>query len=116
MKLTAYVIDGHTIDIRPAPVERDWMDNTASRYAYRCLPLSIANAHGWEILCAASFSAVWGGGRGLDAVKITPGSGGVACALRHLGSGVLTVRVPCLFRTEVCCGLMVAGSINPPTD
>ena len=44
MKLTAYVIDGHTLDIRPAPIERAWMDNTAQRYAYRCLPLSIANA------------------------------------------------------------------------
>ena len=56
MKLTAYVVDGHSIDIRPAPLERDWMDNTEQRYAYRCLPLSIANAHGWEILCAAGFT------------------------------------------------------------
>jgi len=116
MKLTAYVIDGHTIDIRPAPVERDWMDNTGSRYAYRCLPLSIANAHGWEILCAASFTAVWDGGRGLDAVKITPGSGGVAPALSHFGSGVLTFHVPCLFRTEAGFDLMVGGPINRPKD
>ena len=48
MKLTAYVVDGHSVDIRPAPVERDWMDATDQRYAYRCLPLSIANAHGWK--------------------------------------------------------------------
>ena len=31
MKLTAYVVDGHSIDIRPAPLERDWMDNTDQR-------------------------------------------------------------------------------------
>ena len=50
MKLTAHVIDGHTLDIRPAPRERDWMDRTAQHYAYRCLPLDMANGHGWELL------------------------------------------------------------------
>jgi Family of unknown function (DUF6065) len=49
MKLIAYMIDGHRMDIRPAPIEREWMDNTGERFAYRCLPLNIANAHGWEI-------------------------------------------------------------------
>ncbi|MEA9787719.1 DUF6065 family protein [Xanthomonas campestris pv. raphani] len=53
MKLTAHVLDGHTLDIRPAPHERAWMDATDQRYAYRCLPLAIANAHGWELLCQA---------------------------------------------------------------
>ncbi|WP_042832409.1 DUF6065 family protein, partial [Xanthomonas citri] len=47
MKLIAHVLDGHTLDIRPAPHERAWMDATEQRYAYRCLPLAIANAHGW---------------------------------------------------------------------
>jgi Family of unknown function (DUF6065) len=31
-------------------MERAWMDATDQRFAYRCLPLNIANAHGWEIL------------------------------------------------------------------
>ncbi|MFI4960960.1 MAG: DUF6065 family protein, partial [Hyphomicrobiales bacterium] len=62
MKLTVYIVDGHTVDIRPAPADREWMDNIDQRFAYRCLPLSIANAHGWEILCAAGFTAVWDGG------------------------------------------------------
>ena len=82
MKLTAYVVDGHTIDIRPAPADRDWMDNIDQRFAYRCLPLSIANAHGWEILCAAGFSAVWDGGRALDAVTVTADQGAIAPADR----------------------------------
>ena len=56
MKLIAYLIDGHQMDIRPAPVEREWMDATGERFAYRCLPLNIANAHGWEILCPSSFT------------------------------------------------------------
>src|SRR5882757_4419474 len=64
MKLTAYVLDGHEVAIRPAPVDREWMEATNERFAYRCLPLNIANAHGWEILCRSGFSAVWNGQSG----------------------------------------------------
>ena len=116
MKLTAYVVDGHTVDIRPAPADREWMDNIDQRFAYRCLPLSIANAHGWEILCVAGFTAVWDGGHALDAVKVIPDEGAIAPALGHFGYGVLTFHVPCLFRTEAGFDLMVSGPINRPKD
>jgi hypothetical protein len=116
MKLTAYVIDGHTVDIRPAPVERAWMDNTDQRYVYRCLPLSIANAHGWEILCSAGFTAVWDGGKALEDVKVTPDPGTQAPALGHFGHGVLTFHVSCLFRTEPGYDLMVQGPVNAPKE
>jgi hypothetical protein len=53
MKLIAYLIDGQTIEIRPASARREWMDQTIDSFAYRCLPLNIANAHGWEILSTA---------------------------------------------------------------
>jgi hypothetical protein len=117
MKLTAYVVDGHTVDIRPAPLERDWMDNTDQRYAYRCLPLSIANAHGWEILCGSGFTAIWDGGRAKEAVRVTPDEpGGSPVALGHFGHGVLTFHVSCLFRTAPGYDLMVLGPINAPKD
>src|ERR1017187_4152796 len=114
MKLTAYVVDGHTVDIRPAPADREWMDNIDQRFAYRCLPLSIANAHGWEILCTAGFTAVWDGGRALDAVTVTPDDGGIAPALGHFGFGVLTFHVPCLFRTEAGVAPVWCGGLYPP--
>lgn len=116
MKLTAYIVDGHAVDIRPAPVDREWMDNTGERFAYRCLPLNIANAHGWEILCSTGFSAIWNGGTGLDAVTVATDAGGAAIALSHFGSGVLTFHVPCLFRTDAGVDLMVSGPINRPKD
>lgn len=116
MKLTAHVVDGHSVDIRPAPVARDWMNATDQRYAYRWLPLSIANAHGWEMLCPSGFTAVWDGGHGLDAVQVTPDAEERAPALGHFGHGVLTFHVPCLFRTAPGCDLMVQGPINRPKD
>jgi hypothetical protein len=116
MKLTTYVVDGHTVDIRPAPVDRAWMDNIDQRFAYRCLPLSIANAHGWEILCTARLTAVWNGNHGLDAVTVTTDGGGIAPTISHFGFGVLTFHVPCLFRTDAGFDLMVSGPINRPKD
>ena len=68
MKLVTHVIDGRRVDICPAPVESDWMEATSQRLAYRCLPLNIANAYGWDVLCNASFLAMWTGGSGIDAI------------------------------------------------
>ncbi|WP_271899178.1 DUF6065 family protein [Candidatus Phyllobacterium onerii] len=115
-RLTAYVIDGHDLRIRPAPVERDWMDNTDQRFAYRCLPLNIANAHGWEILCTVAFSAVWDGRKGPDSIRIRSASGTIPPAVSHFGEGILTFHVPCLFRTEPGSDLFVTGPINRPKD
>jgi hypothetical protein len=115
MKLIAYVIDGHHMDIRPAPVEREWMDATGQRFAYRCLPLNIANAHGWEILCPSGFAAVWDGGSEIDAVTVDDPSG-APMAISHFGHGTLTFHIPCLFRTEPGFDLMAQGPINRPKD
>jgi hypothetical protein len=115
-KLTAYVIDGHQIDIRPAPLEREWMDHTRERYAYRCLPLNIANAYGWELLCPASFLAQWDGGTGKEAVRIATDGGPTPPAISHFGHGVLTFHVPCLFQTEPGIDLFATGPINRPKD
>jgi len=85
MKLIAHVIDGHHVDIRPAPVERDWMEATNQRYAYRCLPLNIANAYGWEVLCNAGFLAMWNGKTTNDAIIIQADPGTTAPAVSHFG-------------------------------
>ena len=115
-RLIAHVIDGHPFDIRPAPLERDWMDATDRRFAYRCLPLNIANAHGWEILNPAGFEAVWDGGPGKDAVQVRPDPGENAPAMGHFGSGVLTFHVPCIFETDPGVDLFVTGPVNRPKD
>jgi hypothetical protein len=116
MKLIAYVIEGHRLDIRPAPVERGWMDATNQRYAYRCLPLDIANAHGWEVLCPSAFVAAWSGGPQLEAIQVQSLSIAPPPATSHFGHGTLTFHLPCIFRTEPGFDLMVQGPINRPKD
>ena len=44
-----------------ADLQRDWMDATPNRFAYRCLPLSIVNQTGWWIKNPVGFTATWRG-------------------------------------------------------
>ncbi|MHB2166331.1 DUF6065 family protein [Alsobacter sp. R-9] len=117
MKLQAHVIDGHALDARPAPVEREWMDAPAGRHAYRCLPLVIANASGWELLNPSGFSALWGGDTAVGGVHVVPDDDAVpSLAIDHFGAGILTFRIPCLFRTPQGIDLMVTGPLNAAKD
>jgi uncharacterized protein DUF6065 len=61
MDLICYLHPGWRPLIRPASAKRDWMDQTSESFAYRCLPLNIANAHGWELLNPCAFDACWNG-------------------------------------------------------
>jgi hypothetical protein len=115
MTLTAFRVEGHQFSIRPAPLEREWMDNSAHRYAYRCLPLNIANAHGWEILCDNGVTAIWNGKHGLDDLFVQPDRG-EAVAVSHFGHGILTFHVNSLFVTDPGVDLMVQGPVNRPKD
>lgn len=92
------------------------MTSTGERFAYRCLPLNMANSCGWEILCDAGFTAVWGGGNGLDAVSIQVDPGANSSASSHFGHGILTFQIPCLFVTDPGFDLIVQGPINRPKD
>src|SRR5450631_287199 len=56
----------------PGRSERDWMDGTSQRFAYRCTPLSIANASGWELVLPFSFAAGWTGGPLTSDITIVP--------------------------------------------
>ena len=48
LKLDLYQLVDDAPLIRPAPQSRAWMDETQG-FAYRCLPLTIANTTGWFI-------------------------------------------------------------------
>jgi hypothetical protein len=104
--------------IRPAPATRAWMDATPESFAYRCLPLNIANAHGWEVLNPHGFEAVWNGGTDTDAVAITPDAGGAPerMAVSLFGQGIVTFHVEGILRTPPGWNLWVTGSPNRQKD
>ena len=101
MRLICYPTSGEPPKIVSAPVERGWMDRTEQGFAYRCLPLNIANAHGWLLLNTVPFVAQWDGGPELGAISLYANAAhGPLLALSHFGHGVLTFSVNALFRTE----------------
>jgi hypothetical protein len=113
VRLICYPTSGAAPLIRTAPVERDWMGATPEQFAYRCLPLNIANAHGWQILNPIPFAAVWTGGNGTDGIIINPAvTGATPQALSHFGQGILTFHVTGLFRTEPGYDLWISGPTN----
>lgn len=116
-KITALQVSAKMPDIRPGRKERAWMDDTSHSFAYRCLPLTAANQHGWEILLDCSFEARWDGGSGMDAVQIRMIDHGHIEPMSHFGSGTITFHVPVLFKTEPeDVGLIATGPPNWPRD
>ena len=99
--------------IEPAPPDREWMDQSANRYAYRCLPLVIANQAGWIIRCPVDFSVRWNGGPLITDVKVRlPRGSQEARIFSHFGEGVLTFSLPYLFRTPRGINLWIKGPTN----
>lgn len=62
--LVGYLRPGWAPHIRPAEPTRDWMDATGEHFADRRLPLSFANADGWEVLSPCDCEVYWRGGTG----------------------------------------------------
>ena len=118
-KLIAYQIhEDDFAPIRPAHRERGWMDETIfSKFAYRCLPLVIANQYGWEILSTHHIRVTWDGTSRREGLVVENLSGdGRLHAASHFGLGVLTFQIPFLFKTPEGWNLMVRGPMNRPKD
>jgi hypothetical protein len=111
--LEAYALSPGSPKIVPAPAERDWME-AGGRHAYRCLPLTIGNGYGWQLLAPADVTASWTGGPTINDVVVT-------CARPHLAvsnfaNGILTFDVGYIFRTPPGCHILVTGPSNAFKD
>lgn len=95
-----------------APVERQWMDATGQHFAYRCLPLVIANQSGWLIQNPTGFTASWNGKSRKEDLAIEFDRTADPRIKSHFGHGVLTISLPYLFRTPHGINLWVKGPSN----
>ncbi|WP_428489276.1 DUF6065 family protein [Rhodopila sp.] len=114
MDFLCYLHKGWQPLIRPAEPTRAWMDATPEAFAYRCLPLNIANAHGWEILTPVGFEAYWRGGASTADVIIRADDGmpSASAPVSLFGQATFTIHIQALFRTPPGWNLMVGGSPN----
>lgn len=119
IRLQAYTVsDTSGWEIRPASGKRDWMDATPDKFAYRCLPLVMANQAGWVITCPRTFSVVWNGKTDphSSTLNFMDGQPPSKHIQSHFGSGVLTFSLPWLFRTETGYGIWARGPTNWPRE
>ncbi len=118
LDLLCHVYRGWVPRIRPASPRRAWMDRSPARFAYRCLPLDIANAHGWELLSPCGFEAEWNGGDAVEDVfvRLDAGTSDEHAPVALFGQATLTFHVQGLFRTPPGFNLWVSGSPNHAKD
>ncbi|HSV19067.1 MAG TPA: DUF6065 family protein [Casimicrobiaceae bacterium] len=119
MKLTCYALRPDAPSIRAASSTRAWMDGVMDNHAYRCLPLTIANAYGWDVLTPYAFTARWDGDphpRGLVLARDDGTPPPTHHVDSHFGYGIVTFQLGYLFRTEPGWDLFASGPANEPKD
>lgn len=92
------------------------MDALPERFAYRCLPLLIANQAGWDLMSPAGFSVRWNGKADLEALKFRWDEAPSQAVASHFGHGVMTFIPGYLFRTTKDHNIWVKGPPNLPKD
>ena len=119
MKLDCYRMEENVPEIRPAALDRDWMDEMQDRHAYRCLPLNMANVSGWEILSTEGFEISWNGGNEASDITITPDEEGKnisGLVHSHFKFGIVTFMTGYLFRTPKGWATWAMGPPNRHKD
>ncbi len=119
MELECYPTSLRPPDIVPGRPQRAWMEGFLDRHAYRCLPLTMANTSGWEILCPVGFTAEWNGGP--DQADITfkadhPHPDFHDLVKSHFSRGIITFHPGYLFRTPPGWSMWVQGAPNHVKD
>jgi LPS sulfotransferase NodH len=117
LPLIAYALSPQPPAIVTASSNRDWMDATPKRFAYRCLPMVMANQAGWLVLNRHKLVVIWNGGIEQDDLKIEYlGPSQSRNVVSIFGSGILTFLIGHLFRTPPGYNLYVHGPANWPKD
>jgi len=113
MLLNAYVLTPDPIlTMVPATARREWMERSPERFANRCLPLMIANQAGWFLVLTEAVEVEWSGSEALAGVEIFGSERAKTNVTSHFGGGIVTFKLPYLFRTEPGYNLLARGPAN----
>ncbi len=119
MKLEAYRTRPDAPPLTPGEAGRDWMDASDQRFAYRCLPLTVANTTGWTLSLPCDVTVAWNGKRDRNAISIRgyhPTFPVPVYVQSHFGEGVVTFITGYLFRTPPGVAVWAHGPPNVPKD
>lgn len=101
---------GHRAKIEQTRVQRDWMDNTIDRHAYKCFPVSLVNSIGFSISFLDDIEFVWDGisDTSPNHVKILQGK--ELCSTDR-GNATISFHSDMIFKTDKNVSML---SIVPP--
>jgi hypothetical protein len=114
-EIIAYELQPPMLRLGVGAHDRAWMDAIPDRTAYRCLPMLIANQAGWTVASRGRLRATWNGGPLPSDLRVDTEDCPEA-PLSHFGYGILTWRIPYLFRTPRGWNLLMRGPANSPKD
>jgi hypothetical protein len=113
MKLDAYEVSKESIvTLAPAPARREWMERTPQRFANRCLPLMMANQAGWFVSLTERVEVEWSGEDGIAEVSVFGSERAKVNVASHFGGGIVTFKIPYLFRAPTGYNLLARGPSN----
>ena len=118
-QLECFPVIGRPPEIVPGRPDRPWMDKFAQRHPYRCLPLTMANTTGWEVLNPFGFSAEWNGGKAATDIRFLPDRPHPDfddIVKSHFTDGVITFHPGYLFRTSPGWDMLCSGPPNHLKD
>lgn len=118
-EIECYPLHPRPPELVPGRPDRKWMDAFAARHPYRCLPLTMANTTGWEVLCPMGFSAEWNGGPLQSDITLTPDRPHPDFhhfVTSHFSRGVVTFHTNYLFRTPPGWAMWATGAPNHVKD
>lgn len=116
MKFNFLSIAPQFVDLRPNLPTRDWMDQTNEKFAYRCLPLNVANAHGWSFHVLQDFVVHWSGVDATEAITFKSSENIDYTVQSIFGNGIITFHTHGIFQTEPGWNLMASGAPNSFKD
>lgn len=116
VKITAYRLTTDPLDLIPAKKKREWMDNTIHKFAYRCLPLSIANSTGWLLVTKHPCVVNWNGGTDIKDLSVHIDADTSEFAASNFGNGIVTFQPGYLFKTSPGWDMYVTGPPNEFID
>lgn len=107
-------VPGSRMQIEQSTVNREWMSQTRQGYAYRCLPMTYANRHGWCICLTEDVKVVWDGRVNAEGTTIISGreQNGIRFANNGTGNGIITFHFNAIPRTSKNWNIWIMGAPN----
>lgn len=98
--------------VQQSRLKRDWMDKTYKKHAYQCMPMTVANVLGWEMVLENDVVVFWDGGNSVPRII----SGGVSEHGRTVAScsiiGMISFHMGWVISTPENISCWLTGSPN----